>query len=840
MKVKTLLSLVLLLGISSTIVKSQVQSPKDFLGYELGEHFTPHHKVMSYFKHIADESGMVSLEKYGETNERRDLMLAFVASEANHARLDEIRLNNLRRTGLEEGTISGDKTAIVWLSYNVHGNEASSSEAAMKTLWELVNPENEETKNWLNTAIVIMDPMINPDGRDRYVNWYNTTVGKQMNPYFDGREHHEPWPQGRVNHYYFDLNRDWAWQTQIESEQRAKKYHEWMPHIHVDFHEQFHNSPYYFAPAAEPFHAVISDWQRDFQTTIGKNHAKYFDEKGWLYFTKEVFDLFYPSYGDTWPTYNGAIGMTYEQAGHTYAGLGIIKAEGDTLTLKDRLTHHATAGLSTIEITAINSDQVVDEFQAYFDKVRKDGSGDYKHYVVSQENNKDKIMALLDLLDKQKIEYKKVSQSKTVSAFDYKSGSTKKVSVKEGDILVTTLQPKGNMARVLFEPNPYLPDSVTYDITAWSMMYAYGLNGYATNQSINSNDDPIVFGIAEQLIYIPNVYAYALEWKSTASLKFLTKVLKRGVQVRFTETAFEMDGKSFDPGTLIITKHGNEKLGDEFERIVEQAAISVTDTRLYRFTTGFVDKGKDFGSGDVKLINTPRIALMSGSGTSSNDVGFIWHYFDHQIDYPITMINLDDAGSVDWSEYDVLIMPSGSYGSAFGGEALEELSEWIQSGGRVVAVGGGAGFFAGKDGYSLERKSNGSSGDDTDDKLAKYGDRERSSISTANPGSIFKVELDNTHPLAFGYDEIYFSLKVGTSSYDYLENGWNVGVAKEDAHRAGFVGYEAKDRLENTLVFGVQNKGAGEVVYLVDNPLYRGFWEDGKLLFGNAVFIVGN
>ena len=241
--------------------------------------------------------------------------------------------------------------AIVWLSYNIHGNEPASTEAAMKVLYALVDPSNAETKQWLQNVVVVIDPCQNPDGRDRYVNWYNNAVGKNFNADPQSREHDEPWPYGRTNHYNFDMNRDWAWQTQKEMQQKLKLYNDWLPQVHVDLHEQEYDAPYYFAPAAQPYHEVITQWQRDFQVQIGKNNAKYFDANGWLYYTKQIYDLFYPSYGDTYPTYSGAIGMTYEQGGID-AGLGIKTSTGDTLTLTDRIAHHYTASMSTIEVSA--------------------------------------------------------------------------------------------------------------------------------------------------------------------------------------------------------------------------------------------------------------------------------------------------------------------------------------------------------------------------------------------------------------------------------------------------------------------------------------------------------
>ncbi|MDX1641063.1 MAG: M14 family zinc carboxypeptidase, partial [Balneolaceae bacterium] len=196
-------------------VFSQLQSPEEFLGYELGQRWTPHHNVLDYVTHIADESDYAIIEKYGETYEHRDLVYLVITTPENHENLEEIRLNNLRMTGLEDGEITSNRKAIVWLSYNVHGNETSSSEAAMKTLYELVQPENQESKNWLENTVVIMDPMINPDGRDRYIYWYKQMVGEEPDASYVAREHHEPWPGGRSNHYLFDLNRDWAWQVQV-------------------------------------------------------------------------------------------------------------------------------------------------------------------------------------------------------------------------------------------------------------------------------------------------------------------------------------------------------------------------------------------------------------------------------------------------------------------------------------------------------------------------------------------------------------------------------------------------------------------------------------------------
>jgi hypothetical protein len=836
-----LLSFVGLLFISTGVqAQDALQSPDDYLGYELGSQWTPHYKVINYFRHVSEVSPMVTFEQYGTTNEGRELVIVKVASEENHARLDQIRTDNLKRTGLMEGEPS-TSVPIVWLSYNVHGNETSSSEAAMKTLYELVRTGNTESKQWLENTVVIMDPMINPDGRDRYVYWNKQVVGDQFNASHDAREHHEPWPGGRTNHYYFDLNRDWAWLTQKESRQRLQIYQEWMPHIHVDYHEQFYDSPYYFAPAAEPYHKAITDWQREFQYTIGKNHARYFDRNNWLYFTREVFDLFYPSYGDTYPTFNGAIGMTYEQAGHSFAGLGILKPEGDTLTLHDRLIHHHTTGMSTVEITSQNADRVVGEFETYFNNAVENPAGKYKSFVIKAGNNPDKVRALLSFLDKHKIVYGKAPRSRNIDAYNYETGTTERLSLSEDDYVVNVYQPKSVLARVLFEPRPQLVDSLTYDITAWEQHYTYGLEGFATEERLNiepaSAPEKNVSNAATG-----TPYAYLAEWKDMADLQMLSELLQNNIKVRYAEESFSIEGRNYEPGTLIITRNGNTRMGETFDERVQQIATSHAQ-QLYPVSTGFVTSGSDFGASSVEYLEAPRVALLSGEGTSSNMVGEIWHYFDRQINYPVTLINTSDFGDIEMHEYDVLIVPEGYYGDRLSDDHLSKIKEWVTHGGRLIAVKGANRLLAGKNGFALKYKSDNNSDEGEEDpnsELDIYGERQRESITGFNAGSIFKITMDNTHPLGFGYDDSYFTLKLDSDAYAYLENGWNVGVAKEGAHMSGFVGYKAKEKLANTLAFGVQNVGSGAVVYMIDNPLFRGFWYNGKLLFGNAVFMVGN
>ncbi|WP_204346160.1 M14 metallopeptidase family protein [Psychroserpens algicola] len=821
-------AIVIALLISLSSVAQNLQSPSQFLGYDLGTKFSRHHQVIDYFKHVAEaKSQQVKLESYGETNERRPLMLAYVSSEENLKNLETIRENNLKNAGVLNGKPTANTIAIVWLSYNVHGNEASSTEASMRTIYKLLT----EKQAWLKNTVVIIDPCINPDGRDRYVNWYNETASVPYDIDQQASEHNEPWPGGRPNHYLFDLNRDWAWATQVESSSRLKAYNKWLPHIHVDFHEQGINEPYYFAPAAEPFHEIISDWQRDFQTQIGKNHATYFDKEGWLYFTRERFDLLYPSYGDTYPTYMGAIGMTYEQAGHGRAGLGILNDEGDVLTLVDRLTHHTTTGLSTVEISSKNAEKLNTEFAKFFNN-----SGlKYKSYVLKGDT--DKINSLMTLLDKHEISYG-YAQGGKVSGYNYATSKDGQLNASSNDLVVSTNQPKGKMVKVLFEPNAKLSDSLTYDITAWSIPYAYGLDAIASKTLIPTNTNKLKS--IPRSISNSGAAGYVVSWNSMKDAQFLADVLKGGFKVRFTEKPFTTQGKTYERGSLIITR-GDNKMVEDFDDKLVDIAFSHQRT-LNAVSSGFSTSGPDFGSPDIKLVNPPKIALLSGDYTSSYSYGELWHFFEQQLGYPVTSINTNNLSNTNLSKYNVLIMPNGYYGSFLNDAISEKLKNWVSAGGKLIAIDGALNSFADKEGFGLKRNTpEESTQDKEDNRRIKYADRERDYTKNLITGAIFKSDVDNTHPMAFGYSDNYFTLKLGSSSYSLLDNGYNVAYLGDNPKNvSGYAGRDALKKLDNSLIFGEQRLGSGSLIYMVDNIMFRSFWENGKLFLVNSIFFVNN
>ncbi len=848
----------LLLGLSLSIASTAqtapnadagaLLTPDQFLGYPLGTQFTPQADVLRYAAHVAAYSpGRMKVVRYGQTYEKRPLEVIEVASADNFGQLDAIQRNGRRLAGLETGTASRQMPAVAWLSYNVHGNEAVSSEAVMQVLYDLANPQDQQMQDWLHNTVVVVDPCVNPDGHDRYVNWYNRVRSQGPNAGPDSWEHHEPWPGGRYNHYYFDLNRDWAWQTQQESRQRIVLYNQWLPQVHADFHEMGPNNSYYFSPAAKPYHADITPWQRKFQGIIGDYNRAVFDKNNWLYFTRETYDLFAPTYGDTWPSFNGAIGMTYEQGGGGAGGVRFARADGDTLTLAQRIAHHHAASRATIQATAERHDDLLREFQAYFANAKTKPQGPYKTYVLASGNDPGQLRMLTQYLDRQEIRYGFAPRKVRARGFSYLSGKTEDVEIMPHDVLVSMYQPKSTLVKVLFEPRPQLEDSLTYDITSWALPYSFGVKAYALAERLDASGPAPAPALVKGSAAAPTdrPYAYLARWNNLQDVRFLSRLLQQKVKVRFAEQAFEAEGQKYAPGTLIITRTGNEALGPRFDQLVRAQADSAGSV-VQAVKSGFSTSGHDLGSGSVHFVKQPVVAVVAGPGIDATAFGEVWHFFEQQLGYPITVLGTDYLSRVSMQKIDVLILPDGNYADIYPERALDNLKAWVRGGGKLIAMEGATRFLANKKDFLLKTKTIDSVALKKTDQahpyqaLRRYGNSEREDAEDQALGSIYRVQLDNTHPLAFGYGDTYSALVRAPLGYRFLgKGGWNVGVIKKDGYYAGFTGSKARKDLSDTFVLGTQELGRGQVVYLGDNPLFRAFWQGGKLLFGNAVFLVG-
>ncbi len=442
---------------------------------------------------------------------------------------------------------------------------------------------------------------------------------------------------------------------------------------------------------------------------------------------------------------------------------------------------------------------------------------------------------LKKLLDTHEIRYENAKNG-SVKGYNYKNQSTNKFAINSTDLVVHTNQPKGKMVKVLFEPNAKLADSLTYDITAWSLPYAHGINAIASKTKVNSTKRK---NIKTYINTIDNTaYAYLSKWNSLDDATFLGALLQQNIVSRFTEKAFSAKGTSFDKGTLIILRNDNRNLDFDAKLI---SIANKYQRNLTAVSTGFSETGVDFGSYSVKPIKKQKIAVISGKATSSLSFGEVWHFFETQLQYPITNINSSDFSRTNLSTYDVLILPSGNYSDMLNKKTLTKVKKWTRAGGTVLAIGNALQSFADTDDFALKTKKPEEKKDSISDNLTLFSDRVRESVADLITGSIFKGTLDNSHPLAFGYGKNYFSLKLSGTSYSYLKEGYNVGYFNEETKNvSGYAGSKASKEVSKSLLFGEEQMGNGSIIYMVDNPLFRSFWENGKLFVANAVFLLNS
>ena len=811
--------------------KAQNKTPEQYLGYPLGSKFTFHHQIVDYVRLMESQNpDRVKIIQYGTTNEGRPLIAAFISSAENISKLESIRTNHLKSIKMLEGKPDATVPPIVWLSYNVHGNEAVSANSSMKVVYELLNKDNAITQGVLKNTVIIIDPCENPDGYDRYTQWYNRYQNANPDVTTYALEHDEPWPGGRFNHYLFDLNRDWAWQTQKETQARIALYNQWMPHLHADFHEMGWSRSYYFPPAARPFHKDITAWQREFNELVGENCRRYFDKNNWAYFTRYNYDLFYPSYGDTWPTFNGAIGITYEQAGGGGGGLAIEREnEKDTLTLVSRIDHHFATSMATLEAVASRQERIVKEFIKFHEDAASNPAGNFKTYVVKSLGNEERVRSFTDWLTKQGFEYGQAGKNITTKGTELTTASDQSIKIENNDLLISAYQPKSNLIRVLFETKPILEDSVTYDLTSWGISYLFGLKTYGLKEKLI----PAAYQQVKIENKVPDAtpYAYIAHWSSVEDAVFLSELLKRSMLVRSSNVDFEIDKQKFEAGSLIITKKGNPQ--KDFDKLITSLADK-HHVSLLPVKTGFVTSGADFGSEFVPVLRSPKVVTVAGTGISPTAFGAVWHYFEKQIQYPMTVVNPDKLANLPWSDIDVLILPAGKYANILNEKVMDMLTDWIKNGGKLIAMEQATDLFVNKNGFGLSKRTSDKTKEP--DLFKKFGDQERLETSDSSPGSMFSVTLDKTHPLAFGCNQEYYTLVRDAYDISYLKEGWNVGYLNDKGYMAGFVGRKMTEKLKNTLIMGVQPMGKGQVVYLMDDPLFRGMIYNGKILFSNAVF----
>jgi len=854
---------------------SRIPTLKQVAGHEPGEAISTHEHIGAYLEALAKAAPeRTRLWKYAETWEGRPLFVLAVGGADRMARLDTVKtglrqLADPRGLSAAEGErLVQDLPAVTWLVHGVHGNEISSCDAALYLAYHLLAAQGDpEVEQVLEQSIVLIDPTENPDGRARFLASFRSTRAAQPDAEPASVEHDEPWPGGRGNHYLFDLNRDWFPLSQPESRGRVRTYLEWYPHVVVDLHEMGGNSTYFFAPPADPLNPLLTAAQKGWWEEMGKAIAGRFDTRGFPYFVREIYDAFYPGYGESWPLYQGAIGMTFEQG--SARGLVYRRSDESHLSYRDGVVNHFTAGLVTASTAARNREKLLRDFLAY----RRSGFAEAERgqaYVLVPGADPSRVVRLADLLVANGIEVRRAEEP-------LKAGGR---SLPAGTFVVPVAQPSIRMVRNLLDSHAAmdeaflkeqdrrrkkrLPDQI-YDITAWSLPAAFGVEclpgaspvgktaayaGSGTESAAALGLEPKPSASALSPLRAAKV-AYLLPWGSGTAAAAAEGV-RSGLRIRVAEAPLTLGGREFPAGTAVVrTADHDAKLTETLGALVRRHGVEAVAT-----DTGYVEKGISLGSNQVRALKPARVLLAWDVPTFSLSAGWARYVLERRFGQPVTVVRTASLRRIDLDRYDVLVLPSGDYSDALGEEAVKRLKGWISEGGTLVLIAEAA-RWAGKEKVGLlatrpelrdgrpdaepiekEKDDKKEAPKPFDYEKAIQPDRER---PEDNYGAFLRVDLDREHWLSAGAGGEVAAMVSGPRIFTplKLDKGRNVGIyaAKDRLVAGGFVWEDAREPLSRKAFLMHQPTGQGHVIAFAEDPNFRAFTEATELLFMNAVLL---
>ncbi len=848
------------------------------LGYRSGERITWHRDTIRYFEALAAAApDRITLHRYAESWEGRELIYAVISSPRNMARIDDVKANMQRladprlTSSAQATSIIADQPAVTWLSYSVHGNEISSTDAAMMTAYHLLASRGDaRVADILRDTVVVIDPVQNPDGRDRFIHRFEIAEGLEPSADLISAEHNEPWPSGRTNHYLFDMNRDWFIQTQPESQGRVRILQEWYPVAFVDAHEMGSNATYYFSPEAVPFNPHLAKDQTDSLELFGRTNAYWFDQFGLDYFTREIFDAFYPGYGASWPSYFVGIAMTYELA--SARGLVVRKYDGVEMTYRDTVRNQFITSLGTAQTVAENREKLLTDFYDYQVTAIDEGRTEsIKSYIVPTQDDQAAADKMAGLLVRQGVDVGRATETFSACGESYAAGS----------YVINLAQPRKRLIRTLLDVDVPMDDEFVseqerrraknirdqiYDVTAWSLPLMMNVRTDACNRAvrIDSEDAGPELVLPGSISGGQGSVAYLVPWSSAPAVRLLAHALRGGMRAKSSDLAFTHDGRRYPAGTVIIDTADNQ--GDLRSTMEELARR--TGAEVIAVDDSWVTDGPNFGSMNVVRFNAPKVAILWDTPTSSYSAGNTRFVIERQFDYPVTAIRVSTLVHGDLSGYDVLIMPEArpDYGPAIGEDVVAKLKDWVERGGVLIGVGNANRFLADpkvdllairrenavvesedENGDKKPKKANGEDAEEpTVEGSYVTSDDEYKAKITAEKGApdsvagvLVKANVDPDHWLGAGAASTLNVLVRGPDIYTpiRLDKGVNVAVfeSADELLASGYMWEQNRKQLAYKPFAVAQPAGRGFVVAFTQDPNVRAYLDGLNVIFMNAI-----
>lgn len=812
---------------------SAITSPEQFLGYKIGEQHTRHDQVVSYFELLANQSNKVIVTEYGRTHENRKLLILTISTKENIENINAIKNEHLALVNPNIHNKDHSNLALfIQLGYNVHGNEPSGTEAALLTAYTLVASLDPTIKSYLKNAVFFIDPVLNPDGRDRHTQWVNSKKSKNLVADPLDFEHTEAWPTGRTNHYWFDLNRDWLLAVHPESQAKLKWFHEWYPNIVTDFHEmRTSTNTFFFEPEKISGSLIPMATKENAQLNaiFAKEFAANMEGLATFYFTGELYDATYPGYGSTYGDLQGSLALLFEQTstrGH------LKKMDIGTLRFEKAILNQFVAGMSTIKTAIKTKDEIYNYQQNFFRKVKKEAEkSTTKAYVFSNNGDNNATKEFITLLKRHQI---KVYQSEQ----DLKANN--KVYFKDKTYVVPCVQKQYKMVQSMFETYNTYRDSVFYDASAWSVANFFNIPYFATKKKLNVKKEVSLADFSKINRIDKAEYAYLIPWTDYYAPSFLYGLQQSGIHVKALTKKLTVKNKpnqlkEFGYGALMIPVGLQTISSDSIYSVVskysKQYNIPVTPINI-----GTNETGINLGSRSLITLKQPKVIMWVGDGVSPYEAGEVWHLMDTRIEMPISKVALNNFNKVNLNNFNTMILVSGSY-YQLDESKREKIQNWVAQGNTLI-TSRSATSWAIRKSLVHEKLLKTSIKEKDSSKRIHYVDADENYGKNRIGGAIFKVDLDITHPIGYGYQNRELPIYKNNEIWMLPSQTPYSTVAKytNNSHIDGYISKENYKKLSKTASIVVSPIGKGRVVLFADNPNFRGAWYGTNKLFLNAIF----
>ncbi|MBI2406958.1 MAG: hypothetical protein HYV19_01465 [Gemmatimonadetes bacterium] len=895
--------------------RAAVPKPDDMLGYGIGTWHTQYAAQERVLLAIADAAkDRVRVEEIGRTSEKRTMRIYVVSSPENIARLDQIRADLDRiadprgATAAELDAVTARTPAVVWFSGSVHGDEVPGFEASMALLYHFAATEDPKTLALLKDAIVIINPSSNPDGHERFSVWSNSiAVGSPERMALE-QQRGQPWTiSGRYNHYRFDMNRDLIATTQQEVRNIVGGMLRWHPMVTADLHG--YTAQFYMAPASRPINTNISGWPNKWNEAVGAGNARAFDEFGWLYYVRDQFDLYYPGYYDTWPSLTGATGATYETDG----GPALLKRreDGTLLSLRDGIAKHYTASIATFETTASRARERVKDYLAFRQSTVADGKGQsFKRVVFAPGSDPARAGELASALLRAGVEVHRLSQPLTSTrAHAYADDAVGTRTFPVGSLVVDMAQPQGRLAKAVLEPDPALDPVFAknqldyfrrninrgkngdgegyefYDITAWALPVAFGVESWWTEDAAPLTGDKLALPAEPAARINGEVLPFAVRggivagagaksaylWRNdrAGASRLAAQLLQDGYKLAIASQPIQTGSVDWPRGTWVARVSRNDAtLAARIDALAKPAGVEVTGVN-----TAFPETAQyGTGSGSTVAVQEPKIAVVADQGIGLGAFGAIWWSLEQRYGIKFTPVALSSLNG-DLSAFSVIVIPDGGVNSLGKGAALKT---WIERGGTLITMGRATSWAAreetglstarilsadDKDAPKADAKKDDSAADKKDSAAPKEAAAPKAAAvatgadsllavksPSANPnapqpipGAHFDATFDMTHWLTLGVEKQRATvLMEGDAFLKLSKEGSNVAVFPTTGplKRAGFTFPDNSERLlKGTALIVEERVGRGHVVMFANDPMFRGWWRALDRVVMNAVLL---